>query len=81
MLESHQNISSCFGENCVKGIEKKETDLLGHSAVSDFLIFHFFFFASSCCHNQLPQTQWLKSTQIDNFTALYVRSLTLVSLG
>lgn len=33
---------------------------------------------SSCCSNKLPQTQWLKTTQVYYFTVLEVRSLKCV---
>lgn len=36
MLEHHQNISINFEENCVEGIKKEETDLLGLSAIAHF---------------------------------------------
>ena len=60
MLEYHPSISMYFGENSVEGIKKEETDVLGLSAVSHFKIFLFFVF--SCCHNKLPQTQWVKGS-------------------
>lgn len=53
MLESHQIFFICFRNNCFKGIEKEETDLLGHSTISDFK--NFPFLVSSCCHNKLLQ--------------------------
>ena len=39
MLEQNQNISIYFGENCVEGIKKEETGLLGLSAIAHFKIF------------------------------------------
>lgn len=39
MSEHRQNISIHFGENCVEGIKKEETELLGLSAIAHFKIF------------------------------------------